>query len=141
MQVSGPLSGQGGPMSDKKIVDQAREVVDTAVSGAREVISDGIDEARERFETAAEDLGRSARRTRRELRRRAERLGEATRERYDAAMTGVRHGYERVRKDAGDLADDVNVYVRENPGKSILIAAGVGFALGLLLRGRGRHDA
>ncbi|KAB2964203.1 MAG: DUF883 family protein [Thermoanaerobaculia bacterium] len=127
-------------MSDKKVVDHAREVVEDAVSGAREVIGEGLDEARDRFEGAAEELGSSARRTQRELRRRAERLGAATRERYDAAVEGVRHGYERVRKDAGDLADDVNVYVRENPGKSILIAAGVGFLVGMLMRGRRRDD-
>lgn len=127
-------------MNDKKIGERAREVVDDAISGAREVIDDGLDEARDRFETAADELGRNARRTQRELRRRAERFGEAAREKYDAAKEGVRAGYHRVRKDAGELADDVNAYVRENPGKSILIAAGVGFALGLLLRGRRRDD-
>jgi len=30
----------------------------------------------------------------------------------------------------------VSTYVRENPGKSVLIAAGVGFLIGLLFRGR-----
>jgi len=45
-----------------------------------------------------------------------------------------------VRKDAADLTDDVNSYVRENPGKSILIAAGAGFLLGMLLRGRRRDE-
>ena len=45
-----------------------------------------------------------------------------------------------MRKDAGDLAADVNAYVRENPGKSVLIAAGAGFVLGLLLRGRRREE-
>ena len=52
---------------------------------------------------------------------------------------GVRKGYRRVRKDAAQLSTDVNDYVRENPGKSILIAAAVGFVVGLLVRGR-RHD-
>jgi ElaB/YqjD/DUF883 family membrane-anchored ribosome-binding protein len=127
-------------MGDNKVVDRAREVVSEAAAGAREVLDEGLDEARERFEEAAEDLGRSARRTQREMRRRAEHFGEAARERYDAAVDGVKAGYQRVRKDAGELADDVNAYVRENPGKSILIAAGVGFALGMLLRGRRRDD-
>lgn len=127
-------------MNDKKLGERAREVVDDAVLGAREVINDGLDEARGRFDEAAEELGRNARRTQREIRRRAEVFGEAAREKYDAAVEGVRTGYRRVRKDAGELADDVNVYVRENPGKSILIAAGVGFALGLLLRGGRRRD-
>ena len=127
-------------MNDKKIGERAREVMDDAVAGAREVIDDGLDEARDRFESAADELGSRARRTQRELRRRAERLGDAAREKYDAAAESVRAGYQRVRKDAGELADDVNAYVRENPGKSILIAAGVGFALGLLVRSRRRDD-
>jgi ElaB/YqjD/DUF883 family membrane-anchored ribosome-binding protein len=63
------------------------------------------------------------------------------RDRYDRAVEGAKRGYEKVRKDASDLAEDVNTYVRENPGKSILIAAGAGFVLGLLLRGRRRDDA
>ena len=46
------------------------------------------------------------------------------------------HGYDRVRKDVGELSTDVNEYVRDNPGKSILIAAAAGFLLGLLLRPR-----
>lgn len=44
-----------------------------------------------------------------------------------------------MRKDVAELSTDVNEYVRDNPGKSILIAAAVGFALGLLLRPR-RND-
>jgi ElaB/YqjD/DUF883 family membrane-anchored ribosome-binding protein len=127
-------------MADNKTVDRAREVVADAVAGTREVIDEGIEEARERFEEAAEDLGRSARMTRRELRRRAERLGDAAKQKYDVAVEGLRSGYTRARKDAQQLSTDVNDYVRENPGKSILIAAGVGFVIGLLARGRRRED-
>ena len=127
-------------MGDEKIVDRAREVVGDAVSGMKEVVDDGLEQARERFEEAASEFDRRARRTRRELRRRAEEMGEAAKERYDRAVAGVQRGYEKVRKDAGDLADDVNAYVRENPGKSVLIAAGAGFLLGLLVRGRRRDE-
>jgi ElaB/YqjD/DUF883 family membrane-anchored ribosome-binding protein len=45
-----------------------------------------------------------------------------------------------VRRDAVQVSDNVNEYVRENPGKSILIAAGVGFVIGLLVRGNRRRD-
>ncbi len=127
-------------MADNKMVDRAREVVADAAAGTREVIDDGIEAARERFEEAAEDLERRARRTQRDLKRRAERIGTAAREKYDAAMEGMRTGYERVRKDAVQLSGDVNEYVRENPGKSLLIAAGVGFLIGLLVRGGRRRD-
>jgi ElaB/YqjD/DUF883 family membrane-anchored ribosome-binding protein len=36
-----------------------------------------------------------------------------------------------------DVVDNVKGYVRDNPGKSVAIALGVGFAVGLLLRRRG----
>ncbi len=127
-------------MGEEKILDRAREAVADVAAGVRGVAEDGLDEARERFEEAAEDLDRSARRTRRELRRRAERFGEAARDKYDAAVESVQHGYQSAKKSAADLTDDVNVYVRENPGKSILIAAGAGFVLGLLLRSRRRDE-
>ena len=52
----------------------------------------------------------------------------------------MQRGYEKVREDAANLATEVNTYVRENPGKSILMAAGAGFVLGLLMRGRRRDE-
>ena len=127
-------------MAEEKILDRAREVVADAASGARDVVEDGLAEARDQFEDAAEEFERSARRTRREIRRHASRLGDATRDKYDAAVEGAKRGYQKARKSAEELTDDVNAYVRENPGKSILIAAGVGFALGMLLRGRRRDE-
>lgn len=127
-------------MADNKVVDRARQVLSDAVDGTRDVIDDGLDEARERFEGAAEDLERNARRAQREVRRRAQRLGSAAREKYDAAAEKMRAGYQRVRHDAAQVTDNVNEYVRENPGKSILIAAGVGFVIGLLVRGSRRRD-
>ncbi len=36
-----------------------------------------------------------------------------------------------------DVTDKATQYVKNNPGKSVAIALGVGFALGLLLRRRG----
>lgn len=126
--------------NDEKMVDRAREAVAEAAAGARGVVEDGLAEARDQFEDAAAQFEQSARRTRREIRRHAARLGDAARERYDTTVESVQRGYQRARKSAEDLTEDVNVYVRENPGKSILLAAGVGFALGLLLRGRRRDE-
>jgi ElaB/YqjD/DUF883 family membrane-anchored ribosome-binding protein len=48
--------------------------------------------------------------------------------------------YERVRSEAGNLSREVSLYVRDNPAKAVMIAAGVGFLLGLVVRGRGGRD-
>ena len=77
---------------------------------------------------------------------------DATRE---AAASGAARVRERVTEVAGnvkaraaqlrdkiadteweDVKSNVTAYVRENPGKSLAIALGVGFALGLLIRRR-----
>jgi ElaB/YqjD/DUF883 family membrane-anchored ribosome-binding protein len=127
-------------VANEKVTDRAREIVSDAAADLGAVVEDGLDEAREKFESAASDFERRARHTRRELRRRAEEVGDAARERYDAAVDGLQRGYRKVRKDASALADDVGTYVKENPGTAIAIAAGAGFLLGMLVRGRRREE-
>ena len=48
----------------------------------------------------------------------------------------MREGYDRARHDLDDRLADANDYIRENPGKAVLIAAGVGFLFGLMFRSR-----
>ena len=38
--------------------------------------------------------------------------------------------------DIGELADNAKEYARKNPGQALLISAGVGLLLGLIIRGR-----
>ena len=42
--------------------------------------------------------------------------------------------------DFGAVTDQVRSYVRSNPGKALLISIGVGFLIGLLLRGGDDED-
>ena len=72
------------------------------------------------------------------VRQQASRAGEVARERYDAAAQTLRTGYDKASKDLGKLGDDVSAYVRDNPGRSVVAAAAVGFCIGLLVR-RGRR--
>ena len=59
------------------------------------------------------------------------------RETYHEVADNARRGYDRVRLESGGLSRETDFYIRDNPGKALLIAAGVGFLLGLLTRGRG----
>ncbi|HSP33783.1 MAG TPA: DUF883 C-terminal domain-containing protein [Thermoanaerobaculia bacterium] len=68
---------------------------------------------------------------------------------HDAGDTGSRFGkardwaggkYNEMRErvddvDFGAITDQVRNYVRSNPGKALLLSIGVGFVIGLLLRG------
>ena len=116
--------GDGGG-SNVTSMDLAREAVAEGVEKARSAVSHRVDAARDRMR----DSKLSER-----VKGASSRAGEVAREGLGAAKEKLGHGYERARKDMDQLVGDVNVYVRDNPGRSVLIAAGVGFVLGFLLR-------
>ncbi len=77
----------------------------------------------EKIETTRESLGGRMR----------ERVGEVAGT-VKAKANAIR---EKIREtDWEDVKTNVTAYVRDNPGKSLAIALGVGFVLGLLLRRR-----
>ena len=68
-------------------------------------------------------------------------FGGRVRDRMGEVAEGVKSRASALRDKLRDtewneVTDKVTDYVRENPGKSIAIALGVGFALGLLFRRR-----
>jgi ElaB/YqjD/DUF883 family membrane-anchored ribosome-binding protein len=68
-------------------------------------------------------------------------FGGRVRDRMGEVAEGVKSRASALRDKIRDtewneVTDKVTDYVKENPGKSIAIALGVGFALGLLLRRR-----
>jgi ElaB/YqjD/DUF883 family membrane-anchored ribosome-binding protein len=101
---------------------------------AADVIEDKVGEARERLSDAARGAGERYQKVAEEMRREAERATQAAREKVDTAVKGIRAGYGKVSKNVGSVTEDVADYVRDNPGRSLLIAAGVGFLVGLLFR-------
>lgn len=90
------------------------EVVDTKIRG----IKDGAGKASRNVKDTAEKVSAGAR------------------EKYEGAREGARERYDKVTKDLEHLGQDVNEYVRQNPGKAVAIALGAGFVLGILMRGR-----
>lgn len=116
----------GGRESSRKSGDGA--------SAARENVKQKVQTVKEKFAEARQEMGKASA----SARQAAERISTAAQGNYDTTVQSLRQGYERVRKDFDALTEDVNEYVRDNPGKSVLIAAGVGFVVGLLLRGNRR---
>lgn len=109
------------------------------VAEVRERVNQLADDVQERFQDVSEEVRKGAERATAEIRRGYERASQAAREGYEDASRNVREGYTRVRKDAGRVSRDVDEYVRDNPAKSVLIAAGVGFLVGLLCRPGGKE--
>ncbi|HVS01840.1 MAG TPA: hypothetical protein VMT16_03645 [Thermoanaerobaculia bacterium] len=109
-------------------------------------MTDASDKAKQGARRVKERLGEAARgaeqryqKVAEEMRREAEQAAKAARERMDGAVESLRGGYGKVAQNVGAWSDDLDDYVRDNPGRSLLIAAAAGFVLGLLLRG-GRRE-
>ena len=109
------------------------------VEMTREPEAEGVVSARDRFQnryrSVTEDVRRGAERASAEIRRGTE----TARQTYEEVSENARQTYTRVRSEAGNVSREVTLFVRDNPGKAVAIAAGVGFLLGLLVR-RGRGD-
>lgn len=117
-------------------LDRAKEKADEVLGKARE----GYDTAKERLHHLGEEAGKRYEKLSGDVRRGAERASAVAQQRYKETSETLRTGYTKVRKDLDGLTSDVNTYVRDNPGRSVLIAAAVGFLLGLLFRGRGGRE-
>jgi ElaB/YqjD/DUF883 family membrane-anchored ribosome-binding protein len=116
--------------------ETARRRAAEGVAAARERFQKMGDDMQGRYRQVSDDVRRGAERASAEIRRGAERA----RESYSDVADNARRGYDKVRSDAGDLTREVGFFVRDNPAKALLIAAGVGFLLGLVARGRGDDD-
>ena len=114
-----------------------------AVGGGQKKVAEQLEKARQKFsdvagevEKKAKAVGEGASRVGGQVKETAEKASTMAREKYGVAREKVTYGYEKARKDLDTLLDDVNEYTRDNPGKAVLIAAGIGFVLGLLVRPR-----
>ncbi|HVT61523.1 MAG TPA: hypothetical protein VHR45_24395 [Thermoanaerobaculia bacterium] len=116
--------------------EKAVEAVGDGVAAARDKFQRLGEDVQDRYKKVSNDVKRGAERAQKEIRRGAD----AARESYRDAAHNVRKGYHKARKDATRLGNEVGEYVRENPGKAVLIAAGIGFLLGLIARRRDDSD-
>ena len=103
----------------------------------REKVTKIADDARDKFDDVSTEVRKGAERATKEIREGYDRASTAAREGYEDVSHRMQKGYKRVRKDFDSLSSDMNEYVKDNPGKSVLIAAGIGFLLGLVFRGGG----
>jgi ElaB/YqjD/DUF883 family membrane-anchored ribosome-binding protein len=126
-------------MTDTSFKNSAEKAFDAAADGvtaAREKFGRVSEDVQDQYKKVSRDVRKSAERASRELRRTAA----AAKETYQDAATSVRKGYHNAKKDATRIAQDVSEYVQENPGKAVLIAAGIGFVLGLVFRRRDQDE-
>lgn len=105
---------------ESETVDALKESVDKA----RSAVIGGVGAAKQRMGEVGTEFGSQA-----------GRAGTYAKERVDTARENLILGYDRARKDMDQLGSDIGVFVRDNPGRSVLIAASFGFLMGYVLRG------
>ncbi len=131
---------------DERDVDRAEEAAAAAADNVRSMdqakkkVAEAVDDARERFQHAAADVGERFQHVSAAAKEKSEHAREVARERYQVHSAQLQDGYARVRTDVDHVVDDVNDFVRQKPGTAVLIAAGAGFLLGLLMRPSRYHD-
>lgn len=103
---------------------EAADTLKESVENARSAVVGGVGAAKQRISQVGSDFGSQA-----------GRAGVYAKERADTARENLILGYDRARKDMDQLGSDIGVFVRDNPGRSVLIAASFGFFIGYVLRG------
>ncbi len=122
---------EGQNSQDQNGADNVRKMDRT-----KKRVTAAVGDAREKFQSVASDVGERFQQASATAQERSRQAREAARERYQVTSARMQDGYTRVRKDVDFVVDDINDFVREKPGTSVLIAAGAGFLLGLLFRPR-----
>lgn len=125
-------------------MDRAKEALGDGYGKVRTRTADGYEkakgylaEARGSLEVAREKMGELYGRSR-EI---AEEAYAKAKVQFERLSAEVKRGYAKVKAkvqevDIKEVRDDVVDYVKRNPGKSILIAFAVGFAVGYVVRRR-----
>lgn len=124
-------------MSEKvSSIDRTKEIARETAEKTTAAAKEGVKKARGKLDELAGVAREGAEKTGRQIKEGASKARDAARQGVDSAKENLRVGYDKARKDLDGLSEDVNEYVRQNPGRSVLIAAGLGFVLGLLLQRR-----
>jgi len=100
--------------------EKAAEAVSESVAAAREKFTRLSDDVQQRYKQVSKDVRRGAERATKEIRKSAE----AARDTYRDTANKVQKSYKRTRSEVNRMSRDVGEYVRENPGKAVLMAAG-----------------
>lgn len=119
-----------------KSIERTQSGVDTLIDSTRDAVINGADGAEARIETAAEATVRASRAAAERLREGADSAARGAHRGVQGAAKAIDRGYARAQRDLSRVARGTTDFVTENPGKALLLAAGVGFLIGLVVQRR-----
>ena len=123
---------------DVSKMDKAKHMMNDTMDKTRKAVGDQLGQAKEKLSQVAEkvndQIGDDVSERFSEAQARAK---EAAREQYAVRSEQFKEGYSKVQDNMGHVSDDLGTFVKQNPGRAVLIAAAAGFLIGLLFRGRG----
>jgi ElaB/YqjD/DUF883 family membrane-anchored ribosome-binding protein len=128
-------------MRNSKAAEAVKDGVGDLVKKTRGVVNDGLDSAQESFDDGVDRIDRSYRVTVAQARGSVERVSNKLQEQVDDARKSLMGRYLRAKKKVSRFQRDTGRFVRENPGKLLLTAAGFGLLVGLIASPRRRLAA
>lgn len=126
-------------------IGRAKVAFDETVGKTREAVGEQFDHAKERLQGVAGKvndrlseipMNERLNDVQEKARQQTARAKEVAQEQYAVRSEQLKDGYAKARENMDHVSDDLGSFVRQNPGRAVLIAAGAGFLIGLLLRGR-----
>jgi ElaB/YqjD/DUF883 family membrane-anchored ribosome-binding protein len=124
-----------------KSIERTQAGMDTLIDSTRDAVISRADAAEERIENAAEAAIRASRVAAERVRVSADSAARGAHKGVEGAAKALDRGYTRAQRDLSRVAARTTDFVSENPGKALLIAAGAGFLIGVLVQRRRRLSA
>jgi ElaB/YqjD/DUF883 family membrane-anchored ribosome-binding protein len=114
-----------------KTAERVKDGVGDLVKKTRGVVNHSLDTAEKTIDDRVDRLDRSYRETMAQVRGRAERVSKNVQAQVDDARKSLLGRYVRASKKVSRLERDARKYARDNPGKVLLTAAGLGLLVGM----------
>jgi len=119
-----------------KGIERSQEKADALVDRSHELVIKGTDVAERKVEQVAWAVVEGTHNAAARVREGAKSASVGAHQGVEGAARALDRGLPRAKQDLSAAAERTSDYVAGNPGRSLLIAAGVGFVLGLFFRRR-----
>ncbi|MEO8276012.1 MAG: hypothetical protein ABI639_07315 [Thermoanaerobaculia bacterium] len=120
-------------------IAETKDGIDTLIDKTRDRVLDGTERAEAGVQSAAASVVEKAHETGYAVRERTNRAARRAHDGVERAAGSVESGVENARARFADVSERAANFTAEKPAQALLLAAGLGFLIGLVVRGRTRE--